>query len=89
MVGYGDIIRPDIILPLTQPQNPAKDQATMDPYPHVHIYTCRFTHLSTKHPSKILIQFLSIPLGLIWKKKSKEIWQFARAIEENLFVEKY
>lgn len=48
MVGNSDIIRPDIILPLTQPKNTTKDHSAVDSNPHIHVYTSRFPNFSTK-----------------------------------------
>ena len=35
VVGEVDIVGPDVVLPLPQPEYPAEDSAAVDPHPHV------------------------------------------------------
>jgi hypothetical protein len=43
VVGQGDIITPDVKLPLAQPQDPTEHVASVNAYPHVHIEARCFT----------------------------------------------
>lgn len=38
IVGQGDVIGPDVELPLAQPQHAAVNAPRVDTYPHVHVH---------------------------------------------------
>ena len=44
VVGEVDIVRPDVVLPLPQPQHSAEDSPAVDPDPHVEVHVSSFHH---------------------------------------------
>lgn len=44
VVGEGDIVGPDIELPLAQPQDAAVNAPTVDAHTHVHVHPRHLTH---------------------------------------------
>ena len=38
VVGEVDIVGPDVVLPLPQPEYPAEDSAAVDPHSHVEVH---------------------------------------------------
>ena len=46
MIGYSDISRPNVKLPLVESQHARDHMTSVNPYPHVDINTSSFTDLS-------------------------------------------
>lgn len=84
-VGQCDVIGPDIILPLSEPQNPAQYAARMQTHTHVQVHLGRFrnrpdyTHIFTKRYILFkfciffitLVVFILTPTGVDEITKSK------------------
>ena len=48
VVGGGDVVGPDIVLPLEEPEDAAEDAPRVDPHPHVQLHVRRLHHVAAR-----------------------------------------
>ena len=48
VVGGGDVVGPDIVLPLEEAEDAAEDAPRVDPHPHVQLHVRRLHHVAAR-----------------------------------------
>ena len=48
VVGGGDVVGPDVVLPLEEAEDAAEDAPRVDPHPHVQLHVRRLHHVAAR-----------------------------------------
>lgn len=57
LIGEGDIVGPDVKLPLPEPQHPTVHPAAVDAHTHVHIHAGHLSYQSAKKKIGVISNF--------------------------------